>query len=56
MRVLQVMAGAEYGGAEEFFTRLTSALHKTSIEQRVVIRRNEARHASYPGYPPGFFP
>ena len=43
MRVLQVMAGAEYGGAEEFFTRLTIALHKTSIEQRVVIRRNEAR-------------
>ncbi len=37
------MAGAEYGGAEEFFTRLTIALHKTSIEQRVVIRRNEAR-------------
>ncbi|MDP7600855.1 MAG: glycosyltransferase [Rhodospirillales bacterium] len=43
MKVLQVMAGAEYGGAEEFFTRLTIALHKTSIEQRVVIRRNEAR-------------
>jgi len=43
MRVLQVMAGAEYGGAEEFFTRLTIALHKTDIEQRVFIRQNNAR-------------
>ena len=32
MRVLQVMAGAEFGGAEEFFTRLTIALQKTDIE------------------------
>ncbi|MBT4939313.1 MAG: glycosyltransferase, partial [Rhodospirillaceae bacterium] len=43
MKILQVMAGAEYGGAEEFYTRLTIALHKTEIEQRVVIRKNEAR-------------
>lgn len=43
MKVLQVMAGAEFGGAEEFFTRLTIALHKTKIEQRVIIRKNEAR-------------
>ncbi len=43
MKVLQVMAGAEHGGAEEFYTRLTIALHKTDIEQRVVIRKNDAR-------------
>ena len=43
MRVLQVMAGAEFGGAEEFFTRLTIALHKTDIEQRVFIRENTSR-------------
>ena len=43
MRVLQVMAGAEFGGAEEFFTRLAIALHKTDIEQRVFIRQNNVR-------------
>jgi glycosyltransferase involved in cell wall biosynthesis len=43
MKILNVMAGAEYGGAEEFYTRLAIALHKTDIEQRVVIRKNEAR-------------
>ena len=43
MKVLQVMAGAEFGGAEEFFTRLIIALHKTDIEQRVLIRQNKSR-------------
>jgi glycosyltransferase involved in cell wall biosynthesis len=43
MRVLQAMAGAEYGGAEAFFTRLVPALHRAGLEQRVVIRRNERR-------------
>ncbi len=43
MKVLQVMAGAKFGGAEEFFTRLTIALHKTMIDQRVCLRRNESR-------------
>ncbi len=43
MRVLQVMAGAEFGGAEEFFTRLTIALQKTDIEQSVFIRQNNSR-------------
>ena len=43
MKVLQVMAGAEFGGAEEFYTRLTIALHKTDIEQRVFIRENTSR-------------
>ena len=38
MKVLQVMCGAERGGAEEFFVRLAVAFSKTSISQKVVIR------------------
>ncbi|SCA56897.1 putative glycosyltransferase [Candidatus Terasakiella magnetica] len=43
MRILQTMAGAEFGGAEAFFTRLAVALQKTDVEQRVIIRENPAR-------------
>lgn len=43
MRVMQVMAGAAEGGAETFFVTLVSALAKTGLEQRAVIRRNPAR-------------
>ncbi len=43
MRVLQAMAGAEFGGAEAFFVRLACALHRAGLEQRVVIRQNPAR-------------
>lgn len=43
MRVLQSMAGAQYGGAEAFFVRLAIALHRAGLEQRVVIRRDPAR-------------
>ncbi len=43
MRVLQAMAGAEFGGAEAFFVRLAIALERAGIEQRVVIRDNPAR-------------
>ena len=46
MRILQAMAGAEFGGAEAFFVRLAGALHRAGIEQRVVIRTNEARAAA----------
>lgn len=38
MRVLQVMAGAQHGGAEAFFVRLTVALAEAGIETRAVIR------------------
>ena len=38
MKVLQVMCGAERGGAEEFFVRLAAAFAKTPICQKVVIR------------------
>ena len=43
MKLLQAIAGAEYGGAENFFVRLASALQKTNIEQRVIIRSNKTR-------------
>ena len=38
MRLMQAMAGAEFGGAEEFFVRLASAVTRTDIEQRVLVR------------------
>ena len=38
MKVLQVMSGAERGGAEEFFVRLAAAFSQTSLSQKVVIR------------------
>ncbi len=44
-RVLQVMAGAEVGGAEEFFMRLVPALSLAGTEQRAVIRHHASRQA-----------
>jgi len=41
-RVLQAIAGAQFGGAERFFERLVPALSRAGIEQRVLIR-NDAR-------------
>lgn len=43
MKVLQTMAGAEHGGAENFFTRLAVALQRAGVNQRVVIRADAAR-------------
>ncbi|PIW30317.1 MAG: glycosyl transferase [Rhodospirillales bacterium CG15_BIG_FIL_POST_REV_8_21_14_020_66_15] len=43
MKVLQAMAGAEFGGAEAFFVRLVCALARAGLEQRVLIRENKAR-------------
>ncbi len=45
MRVLQAMAGAAHGGAEAFFTRLTLALARAGLDQRVVIRSDSQRAA-----------
>jgi len=42
-RVMQVMAGAEHGGAEAFFTRLVPALHRAGIDQHAAIRGHRAR-------------
>jgi glycosyltransferase involved in cell wall biosynthesis len=45
MRVLQIMTGAEHGGAETFFVDLVTALHRAGLEQRVLIKRHAARAA-----------
>ena len=42
MRLLQLMAGAAEGGAENFFKRLAIALQSSAIEQRLVIRPEPA--------------
>lgn len=42
-RVLQVMAGAEVGGAEAFFERLVPALARAGIEQHAVLRSRGGR-------------
>ncbi len=49
MRVLQAMAGAEFGGAEAFFVRLVISLHKAGLDQRVVIRPHPARVKAFRG-------
>jgi glycosyltransferase involved in cell wall biosynthesis len=49
LRVMQAMAGAAHGGAEAFFVRLVTALHRASLTQRVVIRRNAERAAMLRG-------
>ena len=46
MRVMQVMAGAEFGGAEAFFTRLAIGLHRAGLDQKIVIRENAKRAAT----------
>ena len=38
MRILQLMAGGERGGAEKFFDRLVVGLHKKGLQQAVVVR------------------
>ena len=43
MRVIQCIAGAKHGGAEAFFTRLVLALHRTGLDQRVLLRANPGR-------------
>ena len=38
MRVLQILAGAERGGAENFFERLVCALSRKGLDQHVICR------------------
>ncbi|MBK1666036.1 glycosyl transferase [Rhodospirillum rubrum] len=45
LRILQVMAGAEQGGAELFFERLCIALHRAGLHQHVVMREASVRLA-----------
>jgi len=40
MRVLQVMAGQHHGGAETAFVDTVIALHKSGLQQEVIIRKN----------------
>src|SRR5487761_1829214 len=57
-RLVQLMAGAEHGGAEAFFTRLAIALQRAGQEQRVVLRPYPARLAALKaaGIAPGELP
>lgn len=43
MKIVQVMAGAAHGGAETFFIDLVRALHRTGLDQLVIIRPDETR-------------
>ena len=43
MKLLQVMAGARYGGAEEFFVRLALAFERANVDQRVAVRGHPFR-------------
>lgn len=43
MKLLQAMAGGEYGGAEEFFVRLAIAFHKRGVQQQLIARPNKRR-------------
>lgn len=38
MKLMQAMAGAEFGGAEEFFVRLAAGFARAGMEQRVLVR------------------
>ena len=46
MRVAQIMAGAEHGGAELFFERLVIALAQAGVEQEALIRTAPGRAAN----------
>lgn len=43
MKLLQIMAGARHGGAEEFFVRLALAFERANVDQRVAIRGHPFR-------------
>jgi glycosyltransferase involved in cell wall biosynthesis len=43
LRLLQVMAGAPFGGAEAFFERMVVALANTGVTQHVAVRGDSAR-------------
>jgi glycosyltransferase involved in cell wall biosynthesis len=45
-RLLQAIAGAQHGGAENFFLRLAAALQRIGEAQRVLIRRDPVRSNS----------
>jgi glycosyltransferase involved in cell wall biosynthesis len=66
MKVLQVMAGGEHGGAETMYSDSVVALHQAGVEQLLVTRPNRlrdalwaeqgiaVRHARFPPRPVGW--
>ena len=47
IRLMQIMAGAKTGGAENFFMRLAPALARAGLDQLTVIRKNEERRKTF---------
>src|SRR5688572_5806734 len=43
MKILQVMAGAEHGGAETAFVDMCIALHEAGETQEIITRMNDKR-------------
>ncbi len=43
IRIMQIMAGSENGGAENFFVRLSIALSDFEVNQKIITRPNEIR-------------
>ena len=43
MKIVQIMSGARYGGAENFFMRLVSSLAIADIDQCAIIRTHQQR-------------
>lgn len=43
LKILNIMSGANSGGAENFFERLTIAIEKEDLEQKVIIRHHQKR-------------
>ena len=45
LKILNIIAGAEFGGAESFFERLTMSFEmKKNIDQTVIIKENKTRY------------
>lgn len=43
LRVMHVLVGEAWGGAERFFVKLAGALHARGLNQKVVIKRDDKR-------------
>ena len=43
LRVMHVLVGEAWGGAERFFVKLAGALHARGLDQKVVIKRDDKR-------------
>lgn len=43
LRVMQVLVGEPWGGAERFFVKLAGALHKRGLNQKVIIKTDPKR-------------